>query len=1316
MSEHRRALSISLLLLLLVGLLSSWVVTSPEFLDRADGRTLITRIEDSLSDRAHWISQVFRGKRPAPRKKSTTAAQAAGKEITGPGSVLVLDTRGRPVPEANVVFKPTGKGKTVPGKTNSRGRADVRLPLGEYTVAVSHSKYSGETRAGQRVNSPDRGFSLTVRLQSRVALKGKVVNEEGKPLAGVSVSGQRNWFQQFNETAGVFLDDAGYATVLTDDKGNFRIDEVSIGSNSFTFSLAGYSVVESRLDIPAGGITKEFKTVLKRPATITGRIVDEELTPVAGVKVSVLSYLPFGVGQTALPVTGFVASSNARGEFALSKLYSSGYYVLRFEHAQYATMDLGNITADTNGLQVEMQRGGEISGEIRFLDRPTSVTRVQVQARAVFNGTTVTRSVMTQGSGQYAFQRLQYGAYDLLVDYNGYINEPRGRVASIKNKATTGVLVEIYEPAVLTGKVLDAFSGEAIPGANVSVRASYGFDRQRVRLFQARADSNGSFRMDKLPGGTQQISAKYDGYLPTSGNPADYTIPLGPGAKLENYEVFLSEGGTVKGQVVTEDGQGVGESEVQLYVASGSFSGLNVKDLKMTTDGSGFFLFSDFPVGQQLTMYASATRPGFAKQHGDLIELTPAQPEAITQVVLTPGGVVSGKIFDENNVPIYGAKVTFDSREFAGDPSKSEFFTFTDMDGNYLLERCTPGRAVLVVDREDYIRQTKSVTIPEGRLLSKQNFRMLRSYNIRGVVADFRGTPIAGAVVLAAPLTGTTGSGRNTTNKKGEYEIQGLGRGKFRLEATFSLDVPEGKQTYTFIVPEAQSGAVGIPIDCDVMPTAVGKVTADQGKGIESFTVTLKAKMDVNPKQQFRFNLTRKYTSAAGFFRLMKVPRGLYTLKVESPGYETWESDEVVIGPGNRTNLPPIRMKAASGILGTVISASTGKPVQGALVRILDDGEKEVETVNRIELQAYDRTDILEYLNAAYDEDYKYDPDPNTRLIARVRGNVVTTRQTNVYGKFNVNDLSSGMFTLEIEHPMFRPLRLRNIAVSRDKPVDLGDLELQPGGTIRGRVIDLEGNGIANTTVNISGEIQGRNRANTDIAGNFVFRGIDNGEWPVSVIATINGRKVYAWKKVSVRQDETSFVQFVLETSANVTGRVHLPSGTVRSGTVRLYYVDHTGTVMDDIVYSSGLSNANYTINNIPPGRYFVIVNGQGNKGPFAFWSWLDLNRGRNSLPLNVLNASLAGTALNMSGSGGVPGAKLQLVPDVIGVLLPSSLQSLLRINATSNATGRFTFPYLQPVVHRLWASGPSNQLNPVDAISLGPGQAITDYRVAVPD
>lgn len=1321
--SSRKTWAFLALLFLVLAALSGWVVTAPEFGGSAN-QTIIGRWESAISSRLAQARNILQQSRPKSESNAKKSSAEKAAEISGPASVLVLDNRNQPIRDVALTFRPTTGGGSVSQKTDSQGRIQTKLPVGVYQLAFTHPKYSTEVRSEQQVYGPLRGISISVVMQTRVLVKGTVVDEEGKPVPGASVAGQRNWLQQFAGTGRVFLDDAAYPTVVADAKGAFQMSDVSIGNNTITASRPGYARAESRLEVPAGGLATPLKLVLKRPAHITGRVVDEEMTLAKDVKVTAVSFQPFGATAAALPASGFSALTDDQGRFKLQKLFADGYYHLRFEHPAYAIMELSHVTAGTDNLSMTMQRGGEVSGRVAYLDRPS--TAAHVLMRATTGGatsfqpgndlppTTITRSAMSRASGDFIIPKLPYGSYDLSVNYEGFVNEPRAKVTSARDKPSTNNLVEIYEASHLAGRVVDAASGNELPGADVVVKATYGFGTQRTRQFNRKADATGRFSFDNLPGGIHQVTAKADGYLPTSGNVADYTVPLAAGAKLDDYTVFLSKGGVVKGQVVSADGQGIGESEVQLFVASGSFNGLNVKDLNMTTDGGGFFEFRDFPIGQRLSLYVSARKEGYAKKHSELVELFPDQPEIATQVIMTPGGVISGKVTDTQGTPIYGVKVTFDSREFPGDPSPSEFFTFTDSAGNYLIERCTPGRATLVAERDDYVRQIKSSTILEGRLLSRQNFKMQLSRNIQGTVADFNGNPIAAATVTAAPLPKSTGSGRVTTDKKGDFLLDDLGIGRFRVEASFTLDTPDGKQAYTFIKPEVPVGAVGVPVDCDIAPSAYGKIMGREGKGVDVFTLTLRSRLDTEPKQEFRFNLERQYKAANGDFRLLQVPRGLYNLKVEAPGYETWESEEVIVGPGNRTRLPTIRMNVASQILGTVISSTTGKPVQGALVRVLDDGKKDTETVNRIELAGYERTDIIEYLDAAYDDDFKYDPDPLTRLVARVRANVVTTRNTNVYGKFDIDDLAAGTYTIEIEHPMFRPKRIRNITVARDSESDVGQVEMEPGGIVRGRVVDLEGNGILNASVQIKGELQGRNRSRTDVAGNFVMRGIANGDWPVTVLATLNGRKVYAWKKISVRPDETSLVEFVLETSANLRGRVTLPGGVAQSGTVRLYVVDETGTVMDDISYTSTIKNGNYSIADIPPGRYFTLVDGKGAKGGFAIWRWVDVNRGSNTDNLSGISATMGGTANDVVSGEIVRGAQVQAAVDVTGVIVPQSIQNQLRLADSTDAAGRFTFPYLQPGTHRIWAGGPGRQIIPVDAIAIGAGQDIKDYKVAV--
>ena len=88
-------------------------------------------------------------------------------------------------------------------------------------------------------------------------------------------------------------------------------------------------------------------------------------------------------------------------------------------------------------------------------------------------GTSRNTLAMIRASGEYKFERLPYGSYRLSVDYDNFTNEQRSPVTSVKDRPSTGNLVEIYEKALLTGRVVDAFSGDPLPEAEAPRRPGF---------------------------------------------------------------------------------------------------------------------------------------------------------------------------------------------------------------------------------------------------------------------------------------------------------------------------------------------------------------------------------------------------------------------------------------------------------------------------------------------------------------------------------------------------------------------------------------------------------------------------------------------------------------------------------------------------------------------------------------------------------------------------------------------------------------------------------------------------------------------------
>jgi len=1277
--------------------------------------TVEVLIEESAGAAARWWrAGIGAGKATAKKQGKGDAkkggASAAAQEKLATLLVIALNEKSRPLPDVVIAVGGTTATKGKGGRTDARGEVALTLPLGRYDLLATHREYAPAEQKGVTLRDLKKPSSLTLRLTPGTTVTGTILNEERKPLQGVAVTGGRRRLEHFASAGDVYLDDASYRLQHTDEQGRYAVGGIGAGENLLEFRLPGYQPESRTFRIKPGDKPKPVDVTLRRPAVITGRIVDEDQNPVSTATVTINRYSLYGYSDDEKPAFPASTISTTTGSFTLKRLLTQAAYEVRVDHPGFAPAIIPQVPADSHDLTWQLDRGGAIEGQTVWIDVPTSPAQVNLRADTVLDGTTYTATLTSGLDGHFRFDRLPFGVYRVRVDQGGFASEAVQNLRSQKGRATTGVLVEVYKTALLGGKVIDATTGDPIANARITVHASYGPGGARKRNFTVASNDRGLFQFRNLPAGAHTISGRAEGYLASeSGSTLADEITLLPGARVQDFVLRLSKGGTVEGYVRDSTGGGVPEAEVQLFNGSPAQT-LRTTNLKAITDGTGYFMILGFPLADRLQLYASATKRGFAKARSPLIDITPERPHIATEITMTPGGTIRGKVVDNNNRPIGGVKITYSSREFPGDPNQASSVSETTAEGLYFVEQCTPGIARVTASMAGYVTQSKSVTVRDGKMTDTVNFKLLQGLAITGTVADYSGNPIADAKVSAIPLEKATGYASDTTDKKGEFRLPGLSAGNFRLEATFTLPVSQVKQVYTFIEPSVPAGALGVPIDCDVEASASGKVVDDEGRGINNIRVILRSRNDTNPTQDFRFSIDR-FHKLQGLFQLEKVPRGLYSMEVEAQGYETYRNNEVVIGPHKTTRMPRIRLERAAQITGVVLSATDKSAINGATVRVLDSSLPEVITVNRTELAAYPRQDVIEYLEIAYDTDADLDPNRHLRPYARVRGNVAARARTDYSGKFDVDDIGNGRFTIEVEHPRFEALRLDNIVVSRDRVADLGEIYLQPGGAIQGRVVAADGSALSNAAVRIPGERAGRNSTRTDTAGNYLVRGVKPGRWPVTVRTTVGNRNVYVFAWAEVRPDQTTQLDFVIELSANARGVLIAADGTVvRTGSVvRLYPTNEVGAVVSDIVYSASTRGAEFTISGIPPGQYLAVATGTASAGAFSFLQVVQVPRGTTDFNFQLGLGQIAGRLV--TGEAPAPAVRVQLRPAFAPGALPNSILNLLLRSGTTGTAGGFNFRYLQSGTWHLYTGNPPPPA-PSGEFLLSDGQRLTGLVV----
>lgn len=214
--------------------------------------------------------------------------------------------------------------------------------------------------------------------------------------------------------------------------------------------------------------------------------------------------------------------------------------------------------------------------------------------------------------------------------------------------------------------------------------------------------------------------------------------------------------------------------------------------------------------------------------------------QAVTQVdfTLARGGVITGRVSDNNDRPIIAERISLMAVNETGQVRPSaggRFGLETDDRGVYRVYGLPPGRYLVsagndgdnrlgpaIARRASYARtyhpstteqsEAQIIEISEGTVAENINIRMggpLKAYSVLGKVLDSQsGQPVPGVTINATkevrngrggppqPAVGSSG----TSNEKGEFKITGLMPGRYVASATpvnFSSGTPSSGDFYS---------------------------------------------------------------------------------------------------------------------------------------------------------------------------------------------------------------------------------------------------------------------------------------------------------------------------------------------------------------------------------------------------------------------------------------------------------------------------------------------------------------------------------------
>jgi len=737
-------------------------------------------------------------------------------------------------------------------------------------------------------------------------------------------------------------------------------------------------------------------------------------------------------------------------------------------------------------------------------------------------------STRTGDDGVYRLRGLSDGEYRVIVTHGDFVPHQAEDWLLVETGKIVRYEVELVGGLAIAGHVRDA-AGKPVPGALVRAVPSelarlrgigkmvqMVMDQSEGKLLvdsgRADTDASGAFRLTSLEPGPHDVRVQKDGYAWSEAR----SIPAG----TEGILISIEPGIRVLGRVLGPERKPVSGAEIvlrepepnldslggPLALALSDLDIVGEKERRATSDGEGRFRLDGFQKGT----YALAIRADGFTGNRSLVKLEGTSVN-VGEIVLAEAQGIAGHVLGPDGSSVEGARVWVSAPMRGGidrelgklqvlseGPSRSKAAATTDGRGSFHLAGLDAGAHDIAAIAPGFPGE-----VVEGVKAGTLDVTIsLRSgLAIRGRVTDAESAePIAGARVAVAWLS----AAETTTAADGLFELRGVSReGWARLGSRISLRAScDGyDEAFENVTPPADAGVQAVePIEIKLKRRekqadegVAGTVRDGQGAPVARARVWIevpgfpRAVLSVKPvagvwevqaDDDGRFFIPLNRLSGDTTFEVVASHPGFAKarfgpLKGLAEG-ESWPFVEICLSPG-------------TSIEGRV-RGTDGQPVAGARIRAWRDVQITGEALFF------------------------------ARFIPQSAGE---TAYSSKDGSYRLRGIEPGSWRLEA--------RAHGYATRALGPVSVGgqtmplDFVLEAGGTLKGRVVDLEKKPLAGIEVvaflnvetsdekhpvgAMADEILdlgglGAATAKTDAAGNYEMTHLPEGEFRVVARAT----------------------------------------------------------------------------------------------------------------------------------------------------------------------------------------------------------------------
>jgi protocatechuate 3,4-dioxygenase beta subunit len=947
-------------------------------------------------------------------------------------------------------------------KTSEDGSFTAKGLVGTtFTVRVEASGFAPFT-----VREIPPGANMRVALKAGGALAGRILDlSTKKPLARADVLVCDPDARGFGEDA--------CRKAQTGDEGAFRISDLAPGVVSVEARAPAHA--RRRLDSvrippvnPSEPSVPQVSLFLGPGGRVAGRVVDDGGKPVAGVEISSRSSASNVLTMIRAQTDAGDADSvrtDEKGKFALEGLAAGSRYTVTASKDGYSSAKAGPYTIEggTDVADAEMKIRPSATLRAKVVDPDgKAVPDVEVSlepaerrgfARMRLGG--APENVVKGSGGEITVKELDEGTYNVTLEAPGWDTIEREGVRLRAGEATDLGTLVAREGKGFSGRVTSR-SGEPVAGAEV--RAMWGM-RGKFETRTATTKEDGRYQLVGLEAKDEaRVQVSKAGFAQATKE----SVGFGETA----VDFVLERTGSVVGKVVLAGGEAPGGFRVATHrEAQEDARGAMFRFVlgrqdpeKIFSDPSGAFRVDDIDPGTW-TIEAIAGGKVPAKKTG--VRIDSEQVVDLGTLVLEDGKSLRGRVLDaRDDSPVAGASVrasvpqglSFDFNRVVESGG-----AMTDLDGTFTIEGLDAGSRNLSAEHADYATAEIRVEIPADGEPAEAVLRLLRGGTLTGVVRDAQKQPIAGtSIVLGGRMFGMDTKAVET-GPDGRYTFERLAPGDYN-----AMRPPDG------------SGRL-------VLRMGAKNVTIAEGQ-----TTTLD--FDEAPKISLSGRVLRGQQPVGGAMLIFLGEGG-------GAGLQTTQSDESGAYQVGLDHAGKYNVMVQSGAGGGGMRFASGG---GVAITVPDQAEAKVDVV----------------LSAGGIQGRISDADGNALTDAVVSArrdgaeagpaSMPSMGQSDAGGAYSLDGLGPGTYRLSASANGYQTAESYPVVLTDASPAATVDLRLEKGTSLRGKVVDTQGRGIAGAMVFAAAAGTagtGARPATTDVNGDFVATAPSSGAMDVTAVA-----------------------------------------------------------------------------------------------------------------------------------------------------------------------------------------------------------------------